>query len=181
MNEPNLNPSPEDQNNAVTVQPVDPLKKQMLLEQIRDNQQLTRSIVFGSLAAIAGALIWALISVFVNRQIGWMAVGLGLGIGYVFRMTGQGIDKIFGYWSAGLSLFGCIFGNILIIVIEVSKSAGAPFMTILTTLMSQPQLLFEVLKETFHPVDLLFYGLAVYYGYKFAFRTLTPDELKLLS
>jgi hypothetical protein len=35
----------------------------------------------------------------------------------------------------------------------------------------------EMLSATFEPMDLLFYGLAVYFGYKYAFRQITEQDL----
>ena len=32
--------------------------------------------------------------------------------------------------------------------------------------------------ETFHPMDLLFYGIAIYEGYRFSFRELLEDEIE---
>jgi hypothetical protein len=39
----------------------------------------------------------------------------------------------------------------------------------------------QVLLETFQPMDLLFYGIAIYEGYKFSFRQLTEQELAALK
>lgn len=39
-----------------------------------------------------------------------------------------------------------------------------------------PAVELELLRATFSPIDLLFYGLALYYGYKAAFRRITPAE-----
>jgi hypothetical protein len=35
----------------------------------------------------------------------------------------------------------------------------------------------DLMKATFSPIDLLFYGIAVYEGYRFSFRQVTPEEL----
>ena len=35
----------------------------------------------------------------------------------------------------------------------------------------------EIMKETFSPIDLLFYGLAIYEGYKLSFRGLADEEI----
>ncbi len=160
---------------------VDPLKKQMLLQSLRENQRLGPGISMGFLAAVLGASVWALISELTNHQIGWMAVGLGFGVAYVVRTVGKGIDRVFGYWSAGLSLLGCVLGNVLIIAIEVSKQEQMSFTAVLFTVLLHPTLLFHALAATFNPIDLLFYALTLYYGYKYAFRAITADELNSIS
>ena len=40
-----------------------------------------------------------------------------------------------------------------------------------------PQIAYELLVATFHPMDLLFYGIAVYEGYKLSFRQLTDLDI----
>jgi len=181
MNDSSSEQTSEEANSPSSVASIDPLKQQMLLQSLRENQQLARGISFGILASFAGAFLWAFITVITDYQIGWMAVGVGFVVAYVIRTIGKGIDPVFGYWSAGLSLFGCILGNILTVAVAISKHQQLSFATVLFTLLSQPSILFKVLQETFQPLDLLFYGLAVYYGYKYAFRTLTKEELNSIT
>ena len=160
---------------------IDPMKQEMLLQSLRENQRLGPSIWLGLLAAIAGAFIWALITYSTDFQIGWMAIGLGFGVAYVVRTVGHGVDPIFGYWSAGLSLIGCVLGNVLVVGAVIANEEEAPLSDVMFALFAQPHILFEALTITFDPIDILFYGLAVYYGYKFAFRTVTPADLTTLS
>jgi hypothetical protein len=44
-----------------------------------------------------------------------------------------------------------------------------------------PSVAMEIMTYSFNPIDLLFYGLALYYGYKFSFRQLTEGELKSIT
>ena len=46
---------------------------------------------------------------------------------------------------------------------------------------SHPATMLELLKATFSPMDLLFYGLALYPGYRCAFRPISQDALAALS
>ena len=39
----------------------------------------------------------------------------------------------------------------------------------------------NIMIETFHVMDLLFYGIAVYEGYRFSFRRITEEELLAVS
>ena len=39
----------------------------------------------------------------------------------------------------------------------------------------------ELMISMFHPMDLLFYGLAVYEGYKFSFQNLSDDQISELQ
>lgn len=158
---------------------IDEAKSKVLLQQIRDNQNLSMGIVGGLGAAIVGAVAWAAVTALTLYQIGFMAIGVGFLVGLAVRKTGQGIDKMFGIFGAGLSFLGCAWGNLLTTCIIWSNQEGVPVGEILTNL--NVFTVAELFKYTFSPIDLIFYGLAIYYGYKFSFRQLTKDELKSIT
>jgi len=181
MNEPGTEQIPDGATNPTAAPTIDPVKQEMLLQSLREQHEPGRSILFGFLTALACASLWALITELTDRQIGWMAIGVGAGVAYVVRTVGKGIDRAFGYWSAGLSLFGCVLGNVLTIAVEVAKHQSVSVPSVLLILLSRPSILAAVMKQTFNPIDLLFYGLAVYYGYRMAFRRLTQQELQSMQ
>lgn len=150
-------------------------KLELYLENLRFEQNLSMGIAFGLAAAVLAAGLWALITILTERQFGFMAIGLGFVVGYAVRLGGKGIDMPFGITGAVLSIFGCLLGNFFSIVGFISKSQGLGFFETLSLidLSSIP----ELMAATFSPVDLLFYGLAVYLGYKTAFRQITEQEL----
>ncbi len=158
---------------------IDDTKRKMLLQQIRDNQNLSMGFVGGLVAALIGASVWAVITALTNYQIGFMAIGVGFLVGYAIRRMGQGVDPIFGYFGAGLSFLGCVLGNLLTTCVIVSQQDGVALGEVLAGLNLSVAI--DIMKFTFSPIDLLFYGLALYYGHKFSFRQLTPDELKSIS
>ncbi|MGH8015396.1 MAG: hypothetical protein ACREBV_04335 [Candidatus Zixiibacteriota bacterium] len=108
-----------------------------------------------------------------------MAIGVGFLVGFAVRKLGQGVDPTFGYIGAALSMVGCLIGNLLTTCIIVSQQEGVPLSEILEGL--NPAVAGELMKYTFSPIDLLFYGLALYYGYKFSFRQLTEAELRSIT
>jgi hypothetical protein len=130
-------------------------------------QNLPMGVAAGVGAAIIGAVIWALITVATNYQIGWMAVGVGFLVGYAIRFFGRGVDQIFGIAGAIIALLGCLTGNLLTDVIIIAQQEGMQVMTVLSRL--NPGIIVNLLTETFQPMDLLFYGIAVYEAYKFSF------------
>jgi hypothetical protein len=154
---------------------IDQVKFQMLMQEIRDNQNLLFGVIGGSVAAAAGAALWAVITALTNFQIGWMAVGVGFLVGYAVRICGKGIDKSFGFAGATLSLLGCLAGNLLTVCIVISKHQQIPFLQILSRL--NPEIVMGLMKATFNPMDVLFYGIAVYEGYRFSFTRISTEEL----
>jgi hypothetical protein len=145
-------------------QPVTPLNP--------EGDSLPMALLAGLLAASAGAAAWALVTVLTGMQIGWMAVGIGFLVGLAVRKFGKGSAPSFQVLGAVLSLVGCLAGNLLAVCIFAGRSEDVPLMTILAGLT--PSLAVRLIVETFSPMDLLFYGLAVYEGYKFARVPDTP-------
>ncbi len=158
---------------------LDDSKSKLLLQQLRDNQNLSMGLVGGLGAALLGATVWSVITALTYFQIGFMAVGVGFLVGYAVRKMGQGVDPVFGYLGAGLSLLGCLTGNLLTTCIIVSQQENIALSEVLAGL--NPAVAVEMMQYTFSPIDLLFYGLALYYGYKFSFRQITPAEMKSIA
>ncbi len=154
---------------------LDPKKVEAYLQEVRDTQNLGAGIVVGLAAAVTGAVIWALATAITGWQIGWMAVGVGFLVGFAVRFAGRGVDPSFGVAGAILSLFGCLLGNLLAIYMLAAQHYDESFFTLLFN--SSPGDWVNVIKESFHGMDLLFYGIAVYEGYRFSFRQITKEEL----
>lgn len=154
---------------------VDPLILQAALRRIRGEQNLMLAVIVGAAAALAGASVWAVITVTTHYQIGWMAVGVGFLVGYAVKTFGKGIDRSFGIVGAVWSLIGCAAGNLFTIVGTIAKEQNIPVMNILEKL--DPEIIASLMQATFNPMDVLFYGIAIYEGYKFSFRQLTQADL----
>ena len=69
----------------------------------------------GLTAAIVGAAVWAIITITIKYQIGWMAIGVGFLVGFAISYAG-GTGVGFRILGALLALLGCVAGNFLSIV-----------------------------------------------------------------
>ncbi len=156
-------------------QTLDPNRVAFLLEQMRTEQNLLLATLAGTAGALLGASAWAVVTYLTNYQIGWMAVGIGFLVGFMVRAAGKGIDPVYGAVGAALSVLGCVAGNLLTICIAISQQQQMPLLEVITRL--NPAAIPQLMVATFHPMDLLFYGIAVYYGYKLSFRQVTQEEL----
>jgi hypothetical protein len=154
---------------------VDPLILKAALQRLRSEQNLVLAVLVGGGAALLGACVWAAITFATSFQIGWMAVGVGFLVGYAVKTFGKGIDKSFAVVGALWSLAGCAFGNLLSVIAVISKHQNVPFFDILEKL--NPEIVASLMQATFNPMDLLFYGIAVYEGYRFSFRQITQADL----
>jgi hypothetical protein len=158
---------------------LDEAKLNMLLQRIRNEQSLGRGIGAGVIAAVVGALVWGGITYATGYQIGWMAVGVGFLVGYAVRYAGKGIDNSFGAAGAILALLGCVAGNLFANCIFIADANEMAVGDVISQL--DLRITAEILVETFSFFDLLFYGIAVYEGYRFSMRQLTDAELRSLA
>lgn len=143
---------------------------------LRQHQSFGFAVLGGMLAAIFSAILWAVVSVAFQYQIGWMAIGIGLLVGFSVRFFGAGIDEKFGYLGAGIAVFACLLGNLLTQVGFYANEEALTYFEVLGYLTPASSL--QVIIDSFAPLDLFFFGLAGYEGYKFSFRTL-PTILEI--
>lgn len=135
---------------------------------LRSEENLPVGILFGLIACIVGAVVWALISVSTGYQIGYMAIGMGFLVGYAVRLGGKGVTPVFGVVGALLALLGCFLGDYLSVIGFVSSETGMPYMVTLTTVPVSAVI--EELLANLLSVTALFYGIALFEGYKLSFR-----------
>jgi hypothetical protein len=157
---------------------IDPAKGAEVYERLVQRQNLPLALVAGLAAALVGAIGWAVVTNTTGYQIGWMAIGIGFIVGFAIRTAGQGLTRSFGIAGGAFSLFGCLFGNLLSIVGLVATSAAQPIISTTFRVLMQPLLAIQILVATFQPLDVLFYAIAIYEGYKFSFRTISSAELE---
>lgn len=154
---------------------VDPVILQAAMQRLKSEQNLVLAALAGGAAALLGACGWAAVTVATNYQIGWMAVGVGFLVGYAVRSFGKGIDKSFGIVGAAWSLAGCAAGNLLTTVGIIANEQNIPILNIFEKL--NLEIAASLMQATFNPMDLLFYGIAVYEGYRFSFRQIAQADL----
>lgn len=145
------------------------------LEKYRSEQNLPAAIGTGVLVGFIGALLWAAITVATGYQIGYMAIAIGAGVGISMRVFGKGMDQIFGISGAIIAIVSCLLGNFFSIVGYNANAEGVGYFEALG--MIDVSLIIPAMTETFSGMDLFFYAIAGYEGYKFAFRAFTEKEL----
>jgi hypothetical protein len=61
------------------------------------------------------------------------------------------------------------------VVGTIAKQQNIPIMNILEKL--DVEIIATLMQATFSPMDVLFYGIAIYEGYRFSFRQITQADL----
>lgn len=148
--------------------------REQIIEKLRSEQNLPFAAVAGIAAAFVGAILWAIITVSTEYQIGFMAIAVGIMVGYAIKEAGKGIDKTFSYLGAVCGLLGCVVGNILSVVGFFAKAKGVGYFDALAAM--NVDLISSLMATFFQPMDLLFYAIAVYEGYKLSIKYKVLDE-----
>ena len=127
-----------------------------------------RILLAGIAAMLVGAVLWAVVSVITNMELGLMAIAVGFVVGLAIQKVRKQRDVSLGWIGAGLALLGCVIGNALTLIGFVSQRYGIPYDEALTRLGIDG--LVRLMITGFAPMDILFYGIAIYEGFKFSSR-----------
>ncbi|MFH1496448.1 MAG: hypothetical protein ABII82_01365 [Verrucomicrobiota bacterium] len=133
---------------------------------------LPMALAAGAVASLASAAVWAAVTVVTNYQIGWMAIGVGFLVGLAVRKFGQGETVLFRVVGAGLALVGCLLGNLFSGIGFIAAEEAMPIGEALLNFDYGYSA--ELLGAMFSPMDLLFYGLALYQAFKLS--AAEPEE-----
>jgi hypothetical protein len=71
------------------------------------------AIMGGLAAAVLGALLWMVVQVTLNLQVGYVALAIGAMVGLAIRGLGHSSNPVYGILGAVLTLAGCLGGEIL--------------------------------------------------------------------
>ncbi|NDV82381.1 hypothetical protein [Bacteroides sp. 51] len=148
--------------------PEEEVAEEIDMNALRSEENLPMGILAGLLACLVGAAVWALVSVSTGYQIGYMAIGMGFIVGYAVRIAGKGVSQIFGIAGAALALLGCVLGDYFSIIGFIASDEGLGYMETLS-LMPVGEMI-DILIENLMSMTILFYGIALFEGYKLSFR-----------
>lgn len=166
---------PVDNEESLAAEDIQKKLPDAVFERIIADQNFSAALIAGIVVGLVGAILWGVITVATNYQIGYMALAIGAGVGFAVRMFGKGIDEKFGYLGAVLSFFSVLIGNFLSVIGYLANAEGLGYIE--TLLLFDYAYFPQLMAETFSLIDVLFYGIAVYEGYKFSFRKITEQDI----
>lgn len=143
-------------------------EEQVLVGGDTARENIVLVVAVGLVAMLAGAALWALVTVLTHMELGLMAIVVGFLVGLGIQKVRKRPNRNFGILGAVLALAGCLLGNALSFVAFAAQQNGGSFADVLMTV--SPAGLFSVMAQNFEAMDLLFYGIAVYEGFKFGSR-----------
>lgn len=150
-------------------QPTGPPDQHRLQQQLGgrvEEPNFTMGLIAGMAAALLCAIVWGFISAITGFQLGIMAIGVGLVCGIAVRTFGKGSEISFQFVGALSALFGCLIGNVLCLAAWGAAELGIGTLDVLGGLGLSGAI--ALLGSGFGAMDLLFYGIALYCGYKYS-------------
>jgi hypothetical protein len=150
-----------------------------VFERLKSEQRFGMGVLTGIGVGLLGAIIWAMITLATNYQIGYMALAIGAAVGFSMRIVGKGVEMNYAIAAAAIAVISCLLGNFLSGLGFVANEVNTSFSYMLMNF--DYSLTFDLMMETFSPIDLLFYGIAGYEGFKFSQRKLTASELNTIQ
>ena len=135
---------------------------------LRSQQNFALAIPAGIAAALIGAILWAVVVYISGYALGLMAIAVGAAVGYAVRVAGKGIDQKFGILGAVCAAFGWALGTALADVAMLAQLENLPFAAAYAQLGANGTI--SLFMAAADPMDILFFGIAVFEGYRFAFR-----------
>ncbi len=135
---------------------------------------MSPKLLAGTLAAIAGAIVgaiaWAAITAATSYQIGYMALGVGFLAGLGMRTLSGGRERADGVIAGVVAFLGCVLGNLGAVGVTIAQHEHYPIAVVLLALARRPAFAVDALRADFNIMDVLFYAIAVYAGYRTALK-----------
>lgn len=152
---------------------------QVALKKLRRYQSFLYALFGGLLITATAVLGWAIITAMTGYQGVYLALGVGVLVGIAVRFFGAGIKRIFSVLSALFALSGSLLGyylsqNGFLEELQLARIMGIP------DYLDQ-ELMLSTMRESFVPLDLVFYGLAVLLAYFIAIRRINSRKMARLE
>ncbi len=147
----------------------------LIVLRLKQEENFPLAVLAGLFAAILSAAVWAGFTVVTEYQLGIIAIGVGFLVAFFIRLAGKGLSIKFQLLGALLSFVGCAGGNFLTICYYIAQNEGLGFFEVFPLLdySAMP----EIMASTFSVMDIVFYGIAIYEGYRLSLRQVTEGEI----
>ena len=141
-------------------------------------QSFRNAISAALIAIIVFSILWAMLSLLVDRLFPWMTILLGFLVGLAVRRAGRGLDWRFPLLAAVMTVFGALVGNVVVAAAFTAQEFDTSTLQILraVTSMTWPVFFDEVMSWADAVYAAFAAGVAAFY----ANRRLTRAEYHAL-
>ncbi len=144
------------------------MDREAAIRELRSRQNFALAVPAGLAAALVGVALWAAFVYFTDTKLGLIALAIGVMVGFAVRKTGNGLDQRFGILGGVCAALGWALGTMLCDVAFIAKEVDQPFFAVMTNLGVTHTASIALGAADF--MDIVFLAIAVYEGYKLAFR-----------
>lgn len=120
-------------------------------------------IIGATVGAIIGIAVWTLFAVLTERNIGYIAIAIGLAVGFFAKKMSKQPHHIVTIYACIVSVVAIILGNVVTVVYFVAKLAGMDFFEVIS-LLDYVEVVKSIISEM-NFVDLSFMAIAVATAY----------------
>ncbi|QEG37944.1 hypothetical protein [Bythopirellula goksoeyrii] len=85
-----------------------------------------KAAFFGMIAGLAGAALWAAIAYYANYEIGWLAWGIGLAVGWATVKGASAGSPYVGLLAVVITVFSLLLGKVAMVEMVVNNDFGDP-------------------------------------------------------
>jgi hypothetical protein len=131
-----------------------------------EHDRVVRAIVLGILSGLAGAAVWVAFGAATKHEIGFVAVGVGILVGWSMarvRAAWSGLPFV----AAAIALVAVLLGDVVLDVYLQADYEQIGFGEALGTTLTTPSLARELFSAYFSPIDALFWVIATTSAYRF--------------
>jgi len=130
------------------------------------------SIAVGVVAAVVGAVLWAVLVDVTNYKVGYAAVGLGLLVGLAMARTAPAWRPLPAV-AALVAVGGCLLGDLVVDATALGQVTGAGTLSALTDMASDPGLGRDVFSAGFEAMDVVFWVIAAVAAFRLTNRAVS--------
>ncbi len=145
------------------------IKPEQLMNESKSKQSLPLAIAGGFIGLIIATFLWSFVTYLTGYQVKFMAIGVGIVVGFAVRIAGRGRSFTFGLIGAFFSLLACFSGHLLSMITVSASVRGVSVLTVLSAIAGFIGFDEEMFLESITTTELLFYGIAVLTGFILSF------------
>ncbi len=144
--------------------------KNIAAEENGDEGNVLLALIGAGLAALFGAVAWAVLVEVVAYRAAYLLPGIGYLVGKVIhKVKGDGYGLRYGMMGAFFSFGGCFLAN-LIYVLTTNHSSDIEDMVNGNTRRQELSYIAHAMLDRLRPSDILLYGAAIYLGFVMSYK-----------
>ena len=136
---------------------------------------LVRSPAAGAVAALVGAIIWAVFVSVTNYELSLLALMVGFLVGQAMATAG-GTSALLPPIGAGLAVIGCLLGRVFIDAHYAGRGAGIGTLTALSRMAGHPGVGWDIFKAGFEALDVLYWAVAAVVAFRILARAVAARQ-----